>query len=36
MGTAGVRWFSRDPSRATVGADGHITGVRGGRTFVVA
>lgn len=36
MGTAGVRWFSRDPSRATVGTDGRITGVRGGRTFIVA
>ncbi len=36
MGTAGVRWVSRDPSRATVATDGRITGVRGGRTFVVA
>ncbi len=36
IGTAGVRWTSRDPSRATVAADGRITGLRPGRTFVVA
>ncbi len=36
ISTAGIRWTSRDPSRATVGVDGRITGVREGRTFVVA
>lgn len=36
MSTSGVRWFSRDPTRASVGADGRITGVAAGRTFVVA
>ncbi|WP_461413180.1 Ig-like domain-containing protein [Gemmatimonas sp.] len=36
MSTAGVRWFSRDPSQVTVAADGRITGVSAGRTFVVA
>lgn len=36
MGTGGVRWVVRDPSRASVGFDGRITGVLPGRTFVVA
>jgi hypothetical protein len=36
MVTTGVRWFSRDPSRATVALDGRITGDQPGRTFVVA
>lgn len=36
MSTSGVRWFSRDPTRATVNTDGRITGVAAGRTFVVA
>lgn len=36
ISTAGVRWTSRDPSRATVASDGRITGVQVGRTFVVA
>jgi len=36
MGTGGVRWFARDPSRATVTFDGQITGALPGRTFVVA
>lgn len=36
IGTSGVRWTVRDPSRATVGPDGQITGVLPGRTFVVA
>lgn len=36
MPTSGVRWFSRDASRATVSADGRITGALPGRTFVVA
>ena len=31
-----VTWTSRDPSRATVSSTGLITGVRAGRTFVVA
>ncbi len=31
-----VRWTARDPSRATVSSTGLITGVQGGRTFVVA
>jgi uncharacterized protein YjdB len=31
-----VRWVARDPSRATVSADGVITGALPGRTFVVA
>ena len=36
MSTAGVRWVVRDPSRASVAADGRITGLLPGRTFVVA
>ncbi|AMW04173.1 Ig-like domain-containing protein [Gemmatimonas phototrophica] len=36
MATTGVRWVSRDPTRATVAADGRITGAQPGRTFVVA
>lgn len=36
MGTGGVRWFVRDPSRATVAADGRISATLPGRTFVVA
>lgn len=36
MATAGVRWSSRDPSRVTVSANGQITGLLPGRTFVVA
>jgi hypothetical protein len=36
MGTGGVRWFARDPSRATVTFDGRVTGALPGRTFVVA
>lgn len=36
MAPTGVRWISRDPSRATVSADGRITGVAEGRTFIVA
>jgi hypothetical protein len=36
MGTGGVRWLVRDPSRASVAADGRITGALPGRTFVVA
>ncbi len=31
-----VRWRSRDESRATVDASGRVTGVRAGRTFVIA
>ena len=34
--TASVRWFARDPSRATVSANGTITGALPGRTFIVA
>ncbi|MFN7458008.1 MAG: Ig-like domain-containing protein [Gemmatimonas sp.] len=33
---ASVRWVSRDPSVATVSADGRITGAGAGRTFIVA
>lgn len=36
MLNAGVQWLVRDASRATVGADGRITGLQGGRTWVVA
>ena len=36
ISTAGVRWSVRDASRATVAPDGRITGLREGRTFVVA
>jgi hypothetical protein len=36
ISTAGVRWIARDPSRASVAADGRITGLREGRTFIVA
>lgn len=36
IGTAGVRWLVRDPSRASVTFDGRITGALPGRTFVVA
>lgn len=36
MTTEGVRWFSRDPSRVTVNANGQLTGLFPGRTFVVA
>ena len=36
LSTSAVRWFARDPSRATVSADGVITGALPGRTFVVA
>lgn len=36
MANAGVQWLVRDASRATVGTDGRITGLQGGRTWVVA
>ncbi len=36
LSTAAVRWFARDPSRATVSASGTITGALPGRTFIVA
>ena len=36
VSTAGVRWTSRDASRVTVAADGRLTGIAAGRTFVVA
>jgi hypothetical protein len=36
LSASAVRWFARDPSRATVSADGVITGALPGRTFVVA
>lgn len=36
MLNASVQWAVRDASRATVAADGRITGLQGGRTWVVA
>ena len=36
MSTAGVRWFSRDASVASVSNDGRIAGLAPGRTFIVA
>jgi len=36
MATAGVRWSSRDPTRVAVSANGQLTGLLPGRTFVVA
>jgi len=36
MSTAGVRWFSRDATVASVATDGRIAGLTPGRTFIVA
>jgi hypothetical protein len=36
VSSSAIRWFSRDPSQVTVTADGLITGITAGRTFVVA
>lgn len=36
LAASSVRWLSRDETRASVDAGGRVTGIRAGRTFIVA